>query len=196
MATGVYCWRNTVNGKVYVGSSSTSIRRRMLAHKRQLNGNKHYNARFQAAWNEHGAESFEFSILEECKPVDCLDREQYWIDKFRAATEEHGYNICVCSHGPYGEEDRKRVSDGQKRAWAKDSGERSAKLAARNRSIENRRKVAATLTGHGFSEETKAKIAASLRGKKLNAQQYAAVVASIMRRTKGRQNKNQQLLFV
>lgn len=38
-----------------------------------------------------GYSNFSFSILEYCEPNKCLDREQYYIDLFRASAPE--YNV-------------------------------------------------------------------------------------------------------
>lgn len=80
MITGVYLIKNKLTGDCYVGSSIKSIEDRWRYHRRDLNGNKHHSSRLQNSWNKYGSEQFEFSIVEECSPVLCIEREQHFID--------------------------------------------------------------------------------------------------------------------
>jgi group I intron endonuclease len=60
---GIYCIKNVVTGKMYIGSS-INIEGRWKQHRYQLNTNRHENHYLQHSWNKHGEGSFEFSILE------------------------------------------------------------------------------------------------------------------------------------
>ena len=60
---GIYCIKNVVTGKMYIGSS-INIAGRWKQHRYQLNTNRHENHYLQHSWNKHGEGSFEFSILE------------------------------------------------------------------------------------------------------------------------------------
>ena len=90
---GVYCIKNNVDGKKYVGSSE-DIYNRWAAHKRALNGNYHYNEHLQRAYNKHGANAFSFSILERCDKSIKFEREQYYIDNLCVCNENFGYNLA------------------------------------------------------------------------------------------------------
>lgn len=92
--TGVYCIRNVVNGKRYVGSSAKNLVQRIRSHKKSLNQQTHRNRHLQRAWDKCGSKKFRFSILERCPPSSCLEREQYWIDFYESADPSCGYNIC------------------------------------------------------------------------------------------------------
>jgi group I intron endonuclease len=92
--TGVYAIRNTVNGKRYVGSTTSSLRGRWRRHRRELNPGKHANRKLQRAWNKYGEAAFVFEVLETCEREDCVEREQRWMDTLRAADDCCGYNIC------------------------------------------------------------------------------------------------------
>jgi group I intron endonuclease len=82
---GIYCIRNTVNGRIYVGSS-IDIRMRWYSHKSNLRLGRHHARMLQRSWGKHGAEAFVFEILELLEKNDDLDAaEQRWIDNFSAA---------------------------------------------------------------------------------------------------------------
>jgi group I intron endonuclease len=92
---GVYQILNTVNGKMYIGSTATSFKDRWNGHKKALESGKHVNRYLQNAWNKYGAKYFDWYILETCKnKEDCLPREQFWIDHFTPYDRTLGYNIA------------------------------------------------------------------------------------------------------
>lgn len=63
VVVGIYCIKNVVTGRMYIGSS-INIEKRWHQHRYQLNTNRHENHYLQHSWNKHGEGSFEFSILE------------------------------------------------------------------------------------------------------------------------------------
>jgi type II secretory pathway component PulK len=94
---GVFQIRNIVNDKVLIGASldlSGIINR----HKFQLKMGNHPNAALQAEWNEFGAESFAFEILDEITPKEGRNNreevtvlEELWLEKSQPYGER-GYN--------------------------------------------------------------------------------------------------------
>lgn len=76
---GIYCIKNIVNDKCYIGSS-THIYYRLRRHKSDLLRKVHANPILQNAYNKYGADSFVVSIVEECTKDMVLVREQYYID--------------------------------------------------------------------------------------------------------------------
>ena len=56
---GIYCIKNIISGKMYIGSS-INIECRWKQHRYQLNTNRHKNHYLQHSWNNHGEGSFEF----------------------------------------------------------------------------------------------------------------------------------------
>ena len=96
---GVFQIRNTLNGKVLVGTSVDlpAILNRL---RTQLSYGSHRNRELQKDWNEQGADAFELSILDELppsdKPVydpadDLRALEELWLEKL-SPFEERGYN--------------------------------------------------------------------------------------------------------
>lgn len=90
--SGVYCIRNIINEKIYVGSA-VNFYRRYLQHKHALLNNKH-NKRLQNFVNKYGMDCLYMSILEVCNIDLLLEREQYWINEFQSYEKELGFNIC------------------------------------------------------------------------------------------------------
>lgn len=71
---GVFQIRNTVTGKIYIGSS-LDLKAIWHAQKLQLDMGMHQNSDLQKDWKEYGPESFIYEILEEiheseAKPLD------------------------------------------------------------------------------------------------------------------------------
>lgn len=121
---GVYRWRNTVNDKVYIGST-INLRRRKAEHILRLGKGDESNEYFQRAWSKYGADKFEFTILERCRADNRLECEQRWIDKFHSMDERFGYNLIPTRESQlYGA----ALSKHQKKGWAKYTKEERKQL--------------------------------------------------------------------
>ncbi len=96
---GVFQIRNTVNGKVLLGSS-LNLEGPLNSAKFMLKIGSHRNAMLQKEWNEFGEDKFVFEILEEVKVKDDPNfnledeltlLEQIWLEKLQPFGER-GYN--------------------------------------------------------------------------------------------------------
>lgn len=96
---GVYQIRNTVNGKLMVGTS-VNLPAILNRHRAALRMGSHQNRELQKEWAEFGAEAFEFEVLDtltppgrpDYKPSDDLRAlEELWLDKL-SPYGERGYN--------------------------------------------------------------------------------------------------------
>ncbi len=96
---GVFQIRNTVNGKIFVGSSSnlTAIWNR---HKLELNYGNHLNAELQKDWKEFGEDKFLYEIISEIKQSETetkdykeeiAELETMFIEELQPF-DEKGYN--------------------------------------------------------------------------------------------------------
>lgn len=137
---GIYCVRNVVSGRVYVGSG-LNIKHRWIHHRSLLSKGKHHSPSWQRSWNKHGPDAFTFEIVELVPSrKDLVIREQFWIDEFNAACPRRGFNVLPLAGSPLGF----KASD------------------------ETRAKQSAARRGRKFgpmSEEHKAKISAAQKGK-------------------------------
>jgi group I intron endonuclease len=96
---GVFQVKNTVNGKVFLGSS-LNLQGPLNAHRFMLTIGSHRNKTLQKEWNEFGEEKFVFEILEKVKVKDETNfdvrdeltlLEQIWLEKLQPFGEK-GYN--------------------------------------------------------------------------------------------------------
>jgi group I intron endonuclease len=82
MRSGIYEIVHVSSGKKYIGSSIDVVRR-LSGHRRDLKRGANTNFRLQRAWNKHGADAFEFRVIEffEGSTDAMVAREQFQIDK-------------------------------------------------------------------------------------------------------------------
>ena len=187
LSSGVYAIRNTISGRVYVGSGI--LKRRRFGHFALLRQGKHHSPVFQRSYNLHGEAAFVFEVLEHVTDSNLLAaREQFWIDRLHAACPRHGLNAA-----PIAGRDflitLNRTRKGQKRPPF---------------TAEHRARIAAARRGTKASAETKAKMSAIRKGRpkpKRTAAHCAAIrvakkgisnpaIAASNRRRKGRRHKN------
>ena len=81
MAT-IYKIQNTINLKLYIGSSS-NIKSRFYNHKLELNKNKHHCSHLQNAYNKYGKENFIFVKLLECNEEEKIPWENFYLDFYK-----------------------------------------------------------------------------------------------------------------
>ena len=99
---GVYVIKNIVTNKLYIGSTISGFRKRILEHIYELLKNKHHSNYLQNSFNKYGIENFEFSILEECTRESIIEREQYYLDKYKTYIRKYGYNILEKAYNSQG----------------------------------------------------------------------------------------------
>jgi group I intron endonuclease len=96
---GIFQVKNTVSGKVLVGSS-TNLHGPLNKHRFMLKLGRHENKQLQKDWNELGPDAFAFEILEVVEEKDTptfslADEltllEQIWLEKLDPHGER-GYN--------------------------------------------------------------------------------------------------------
>lgn len=109
--SGIYCWTNLINGKIYVGSSSNLGERFYRYYKIDflMGVLKRSRSKIYSSILKNGYSNFKLDILEYCNKEDLLKREQYYIDQLKP-----GYNILNSAGSSLGlkhtEETRKKMS--------------------------------------------------------------------------------------
>lgn len=94
----IYCITNLINGKQYVGKTTTTIEQRFKEHCR--GSRKSYKNRpLYDAMNKYGIENFIIECLEEIEDESILsDREIYWINEL-GTYGKGGYNATKGGDG-------------------------------------------------------------------------------------------------
>ncbi len=169
-SSGIYQIKNTINGRVYVGSTN-NFKWREYSHNINLENKKHHSAKLQNAYNKYGKDSFQFSILEYVVNIgELLDREQYWIDELNAFSK--GYNMrpraeSNCGHKPSAETRLKmskartgRIVSQEERQKKRDA------LKGRPLTMETRQKLSEAAKGRRHTEESKRKMSEARKGRR------------------------------
>lgn len=100
---GIYCIRNLLNDKRYVGKSK-DIAKRFWSHKNSLKLYKENPEKQKRRVNRHlansvmkyGIENFAFEILQEFESIDEIalaDAEIYWMEYYNTTDRDYGYNL-------------------------------------------------------------------------------------------------------
>jgi group I intron endonuclease len=164
--SGIYQIRNTVNGKVYIGSAA-NFRERWTEHRKRLKARNHHSRSLQAAWIKHDAINFVFEVLELVPLCDLLHVEQQYLDRVLPFGRA-GYNICRKAGSSLG---------------VKWSAETRAKLCAIRKaqmsSPEMRARLSAANKGFKHTPEAQAKIAESGKGRKRTRESIERSAAAI-----------------
>lgn len=81
--SGIYSITNTINGKRYIGQSA-DMAKRGKSHFGMLRRGAHHCTTLQRSFRKHGESAFIISIVEMCEPDRLTEREQFWMDNYRA----------------------------------------------------------------------------------------------------------------
>lgn len=171
--SGIYRIRNTVNGKVYVGSA-VDVPNRWHEHRKHLRKGDHHSRHLQAAWNKYGEAAFVFEIVEVVERKDLLiAREQWHLDG--AFGTAWPYNISPTAGSLWGfrhtEASKSRMSLVQKgkglggTASVETRARLSLALKGLVRSAETRKNMSLAQKGHAVSPATRQKISSAHKGK-------------------------------
>ncbi|HWR08512.1 GIY-YIG nuclease family protein [Sporomusa sp.] len=96
---GVYQIKNTITGKLFVGSSM-DLPGKFNSNRFQLNVNSHRNKALQEDWNLYGSDAFTFEVLESINPEKIVkdnwrkavaELEEKWLNTLQPYGEK-GYN--------------------------------------------------------------------------------------------------------
>jgi hypothetical protein len=179
MKSGIYCFKNVIDGKKYIGQS-VNVYKRHKEHIYGLKKDSHRNDYLQKAFNKYGENAFEFSILEICD-IDMLDvRECSWINYYKTTESDFGYNLMGGGHNIHSlsHETKEKIRQshlGEKNPFfgRKHTEETKKKIKESNlgktRTEETKKKMSGENNpnyGKHFSEESKLKMRLAKVGKK------------------------------
>lgn len=160
--SGIYCITHAASGRIYVGSAM-NLDQRFKRHVRDLNANRHPNAKLQAAWGKYGAAAFTFTVLEACEKHELLAREQQWIVSLDAVVA--GFNLAKFAGAPH----KGMKHSAETLAKMRDSHKSRAPISEETRALLAEaallREAEKKAGGFVVSEETRAKLAAAGKGR-------------------------------
>lgn len=97
---GIYLFKNTINGKVYIGQANC-LKTRLNQHKTFINDGLY----FHNALLKYGLDNFEYYILEVFTDLNKdaqNESEKYFIKKFKSNNPQFGYNLTEGGDGHLG----------------------------------------------------------------------------------------------
>lgn len=93
----IYIIKNTVNSKVYIGQTRTSVEQRWREHLRHA---QYGDQIINKAMKKYGVDKFYIETLEICN-IKLLDyREMYYIDLYDSTNKSKGYNVSIGGNTP------------------------------------------------------------------------------------------------
>ena len=93
----IYIIKNTVNSKVYIGQTRTSVEQRWKEHLRHA---QYGDQIINRAMKKYGIDKFYIETLEICD-ISVLDyREMFYIDLYDSTNKSKGYNISIGGKTP------------------------------------------------------------------------------------------------
>lgn len=147
----IYKLTNIQNGKVYIGQTKGSLRKRIITHLSQARkftkSKKHH---LQFALQKYGYDNFQIETIEACDPCHLNEREVFWIKHYNSTNPSIGYN---CTNGGDGcsmareikDSTRTKISEANKLKW-KDIDYREKQHAARIKAHQRNAKDIVQLT--------------------------------------------------
>lgn len=114
---GIYCIKNLINNKVYIGKSD-NIPIRWEKHLYALKSNKHPNLHFQKSFNKYGEINFKFIILNSFKDIEkntLNELEIKTIKDYKSYIDLYGYNKTFGGEGAaHTDEIKQKISNSLK----------------------------------------------------------------------------------
>lgn len=93
----IYIIKNTVNSKVYIGQTRTSVEQRWREHLRHA---QYGDQIINRVMKKYGVDKFYIETLEICN-IKLLDyREMYYIDLYDSTNKSKGYNVSIGGNTP------------------------------------------------------------------------------------------------
>lgn len=175
---GIYCIRNTDNGKVYIGSSN-NLQRRLKDHKSELNKGIHVNDHLQKSWNLYGEDCFEFSVLEYCQETELLQREDFYIQKYSSLNPDKGYNLLSANRAIFSDSTKQKLSEAGKRPCSEETKRKiSESNKGRKFTEEHRKKLSEAKKGTHLSQKAKEKVSAYQKSRPMTEERMRQILQS------------------
>lgn len=137
----IYKHTNILNGKIYIGQTKHSMKRRWNQHVAGAKRNS--TQRFHQALRKHGTECWDHSVIEIVETVEeANERERFWICESHSIEHAFGYNTDWCGKNYtrklFDESHCQKISESNQRYWDNNPNDvRKTQLTERNKSPES-----------------------------------------------------------
>ena len=179
----VYCIKNTINNKEYIGLTTRTVEQRWKQHIRESNkeGSWEWNTPLGNAIKKYGKDSFQIFVLEECSSeTELKQKEIQLIRERKSLASETGYNLTLGGDGRLGyklsEETKRKIGESNLGKIMSNEAKEKMSIAAKKRCVgkpspmdgkkhteESKQKIISFLTGRKHSEESKRKRSESMK---------------------------------
>ena len=188
----VYCIKNTVNNKEYIGLTTRTLEKRWKQHIYESNKQDswEWNTPLGNAIKKYGKDSFQIFVLEECSSETELKQKEIQLIKERKSlASETGYNLTLGGDGRLGyklsKETKRKIGEGNLGKIMSDDAKAKMSIAAKKRCVgkpspmdgkkhtdDALKKISESSKGRIFSEESRIKKSESLKAYHLNKKQF------------------------
>jgi len=188
----VYCIKNTINNKEYIGLTTRTLEQRWKQHIYESNKQDswEWNTPLGNAIKKYGKDSFEVFVLEECSSeTEMKQKEIQLIRERKSLAFETGYNLTLGGDGRLGyklsEETKRKIGEGNLGKVMSNEAKEKMSVAAKKRSVgkpspmdgkkhtdEALKKISESSKRRIFSEESRIKKSESLKAYHLNKKQF------------------------
>jgi hypothetical protein len=110
---GIYCIKNNINDKIYIGSSK-NVYGRLTVHKSSLKHNRHYNTHLQNSVNKYGINNFSCFLFTICTEEELIMVEDIYIEYLKP-----NYNQKNASGTIINEKVKEKISNSLKQHYIK-----------------------------------------------------------------------------
>lgn len=162
MENVVYVIKNNINNKIYIGSS-VKFNIRKNQHLHHLKKGTHHNPPLQNFINKYGIESICFEIIEKCSSSNLIEREQFYIDKYK--NSKILFNVRLIAENMKGTKRTKKQIEYMVKCRLEKSGYKSGHKRPKE-VIEKIKKTRLANGGWKCSQKTKEAVSKANKGKK------------------------------
>ena len=179
----VYCIKNIINNKEYIGLTTRALEERWKQHIRESNreGGWEWNTPLGNAIKKYGKDSFQVFVLEECSSETEMKQKEIWLIRERKSlASETGYNLTLGGDGRLGyklsKETKRKIGEGNLGKIMSDDAKAKMSIAAKKRCVgkpspmdgkkhtdDALKKISESSKGRVFSEESRRKKSESLK---------------------------------
>lgn len=95
----IYKITNKINGKIYIGETTSSLEQRWKDHCKDGKNGSHNKSVLHDAIHKYGVDNFSIEQIDEVPDEQRFEKETEYIIKYQSLVSQHGYNIVLYGTG-------------------------------------------------------------------------------------------------